>query len=74
MQEKEMKFIELTLYTIDIKIFVNVEMIGHFYRAETNNKQHAYTDICLLTNNNGGMKVKESTYKILELIKQTNKN
>ncbi len=68
MQEKKMKFIELTLYTNDIKIFVNVEMIGHFYRAETNNKQHAYTDICLLTNNNGGMKVKESVNQILQLI------
>ena len=68
MKEIKMKFIELTLYTNNIRIFVNVEMIGHFYRAETNNKQHAYTDICLLTNNNGGMKVKESVNEIIQLI------
>jgi len=68
MQEKKMKFIELTLYTNNVKIFCNVEMIGHFYRPETNNKQHAYTDICLLTNNNGGMKVKESVNEIIQLI------
>ena len=68
MKEIKMKFIELTLFSNDIKIFCNVEMIGHFYRAETNNKQHAYTDICLLTNNNGGMKVKESVNEIIQLI------
>jgi len=61
-----MKFIELTLFDNDIRIFCNVEMIGHFYR----DGQRKYTDICLLTNNNGGMKVKESVYEILELIKQ----
>ena len=68
MKEIKMKFIELTLFANNIRIFVNVEMIGHFYRAETNNKQHAYTDICLLTNNNGGMKVKESVNEIIQLI------
>ena len=67
-KEKKMKFIELTLFAHNIGIFVNVEMIGHFYRAETNGKTHAYTDICLLTNNNGGMKVKESVNEIIQLI------
>lgn len=64
MQEKKMKFIELTLHANDIKIFCNVEMIGHFYQANENR----YTDICLLTNNNGGMKVNESVNEILQLI------
>jgi hypothetical protein len=46
-------------------------MIGHFYTNTEiiRGKETAFTTICLLTNNNGGMKVKESTYKILELIK-----
>jgi hypothetical protein len=50
-------------------------MIGHFYSNTEiiGGKEKSFTNICLLTNNNGGMKVKESTYKILELIKQTNK-
>jgi len=64
MKEKKIKFIELTLKADDIKIFCNVEMIGHFYRA----KETIYTDICLLTNNNGGMKVKESVNEIIQLI------
>jgi hypothetical protein len=71
-----MNYITLTSITTNNEIIVNVEMIGHFYTNTEiiRGKETAFTTICLLTNNNGGMKVKESTYKILELIKQTNKN
>jgi mannose/fructose-specific phosphotransferase system component IIA len=53
------------------EIIVNVEMIGHFYNNTEiiGGKEKGFTTICLLTNNNGGMKVKESIYQILELIK-----
>jgi hypothetical protein len=65
-----MKFIQLTLLA-EIEVLINVEMIGHMYpQAEMiKGKEKGYTQICLVTNNNGGMKVKESIYEILELIK-----
>ncbi len=70
-----MNYITLTSMITNNEIIVNVEMIGHFYSNTEiiGGREKSFTNICLLTNNNGGMKVKESTYKILELIKQTNK-
>ena len=65
-----MKFIQLTSFQNDSEIFINVQVIGHMYNQEEmlRGKNTGYTHICLLTNNNGGMKVKESVYEILELI------
>jgi len=64
-----MKFITLTLIS-ENEVIVNVEMIGHMYQQEEmiKGKKTGCTLICLVTNNNGGMKVKESIYEILELI------
>lgn len=66
-----MNYITLTgLISLD-EIIINTEMIGHMINQEEmiKGKQTGYTKICLLTNNNGGFKVKESIYEILELIK-----
>lgn len=64
-----MKFIQLTTLT-DNEMFINTEMIGHMYNQQKmiKGKETGYTQICLVTNNNGGIKVKESIYEILELI------
>jgi|688.fasta_scaffold2020271_2 hypothetical protein len=69
MKEKKIKFIQLTFLNND-EVLINVEMIGHFYYSSTmiQGKEKGCTHICVLTNNNGGMKVQESTHKILELI------
>ena len=69
MKEKKIKLIQLTTID-DNEIFINVEMIGHIYNTSTMIKgyQKGVSVVAVSTHNNGGFKVKESIYQILELI------
>ena len=62
-------FIKLTLLNGNA-VFANVDFIGHI--TEDTYQQRGYdfkcTRICLTTNNNGGMQIKESIAEVLLLI------
>lgn len=57
--------------------YINIDMIGHIYRVEavTNNinKEEAYTNVGVLTHNNGGFRTRMSVEAILKLIEQASK-
>jgi hypothetical protein len=70
---KNMKVIKLT----DLKkeaIYVNTEMIGHFYEVEEKKDygsvtKVAHTRLGVVTHNNGGFEVIETANEIMKLIK-----
>lgn len=68
-----MKIIILTsVHTRISPIRVNIEMIGDYYQYTENDygKTKTYTNVGVLTNNNGGLQVKETPEEIDILIQQ----
>jgi hypothetical protein len=68
-----MKIIKLTSLKDKKPIYVNVDMIGHFYEvAETSSygsvDKEKHTRIGVTTHNNGGFEVVESVEKILKIL------
>jgi len=65
------KFIELTLISKE-KVYINVEHIGDFFeymeRSYHNTPTIKITSVGVLTHNNGGFRVLESSKEILNLI------
>ncbi len=67
-----MKVIKLT--NLDKKpIYINVDMIGHFYEVEETSSYGSvdkpkHTTVGVTTHNNGGFKVIESVDQIIKLI------
>ena len=69
-----MHVIKVTSLSTKKPIYININMIGHFFEVEEKRSYGAidkpkYTRIGVTTHNNGGFEVKESVDKILELIK-----
>jgi len=69
------KFIKLTSANDGIPMYVNVEHIGHIYEVKQETEygrivEEAYTRVGVVTHNNGGFKVKETPYEILELYRK----
>ena len=68
----KMKFITLTsLQKSDPTIRINVDLIGHYYPVIDNDNRvnKIYTNVGVLTHNNGGFRVKETPEEIDEIIK-----
>ena len=68
-----MKIIKLTSLSTKTPVYINVDMIGHFYEvAETRSygtvDKPKHTVIGVTTHNNGGFRITESIEKILKLI------
>jgi len=68
-----MKIIKLTSLSTKTPIYVNVDMIGHFYEvAEASSygrvEKEKHTRIGVTTHNNGGFKVIESVDKIVKIL------
>ena len=69
-----MKLIKLTALSDKHPIYINIDMIGHFYEvAETMSygsvDKPKHTRIGVTTHNNGGFRVIENIEQILKLIK-----
>ena len=63
-----MKFIRLTNLSGN-PIYVNPQHIGHMYPVREKSDKPAHTRLGVVTHNNGGFEVEESTSEILEMIK-----
>ena len=68
-----MKVIKLTDLRKD-PIYINIEMIGHFYEVEEKKDygsvtKVAHTRLGVVTHNNGGFEVIETANEIMKLIK-----
>jgi hypothetical protein len=57
--------IKVTSLATKTPIYINVDMIGHFYEVEAEPK---HTVIGTITHGNGGFKVRESLKEIAQLI------
>jgi hypothetical protein len=69
-------FIELTNYTTNKKIYLNVNMIGDISRAsdhDFNREPREYTSVGHLTHNNGGFRIVETPEQIMSAISFLNK-
>ena len=70
---KNMKVIKLTNLSKS-PIYINIEMIGHFYEVEEKRDygsvtKVAHTRLGVVTHNNGGFEVIETANEIMKLIK-----
>lgn len=67
-----MKLIKLTSINKQQPIYINIDMIGHLLGREDveYNIVTKYTNIGVVTHNNGGFNVIESVEEILKLIKE----
>jgi hypothetical protein len=70
---KNMKVIKLTNLSKK-PIYINIEMIGHFYEVEEEKEygrvtKVAHTRLGVVTHNNGGFNVIETPDEIMKLIK-----
>ena len=68
---KNIAFIELTSFTNNKKIYLNVSMIGDLMRTsdhDFNKQAREYTSVGHLTHNNGGFKVVETPEQIMSAI------
>jgi hypothetical protein len=65
-----MSIIKLTSYHNNEPIFMNKEMIGHFYeyKAENGGTSFQYTIVGCLSHTNGGLKVKETPNEIITML------
>ena len=70
-----MHIIKVTSLSSKKPIYININMIGHFFEVEETRSYGSvdkpkHTRIGVTTHNNGGFKVIESIDKILKLIKE----
>ena len=65
-----MKFITLTLYLDNTKIFINPTCIGHIYEVEKTKERGKHTIVSTTSHNNGGFKIAESAEEILKKINE----
>ena len=68
-----MKIIKLTSLSTKTPIYINVDMIGHFYEVAAKIEygrveKEKYTKVGVRTHNNGGFEVVESVDKIIKAI------
>jgi hypothetical protein len=68
-----MRLIKVTPLKGNIPIYININMIGHFYEVEETRSYGSvdkpkHTRIGVTTHNNGGFEVKESVKEISKLI------
>ncbi len=69
-----MRLIKVTPLKGNTPIYINIDMIGHFYEVEETRSYGSvdkpkHSRIGVTTHNNGGFEVKESEEEILTLIK-----
>jgi hypothetical protein len=67
-----MKIIQLTGFSSNAKIFINIAHIGHFSRYTETSKMlppASYTIVGVTTHNNGGFRVIETPEQVIELMK-----
>jgi len=67
-----MKFIKLTSIHRNNPIRINIDMIGDYaeYTETHYNKTETWTNVGVVTHNNGGFKVKETPEEIDKLIEE----
>jgi len=68
-----MKIIKLTSLSTKTPIYINVDMIGHFYEVEEARSygrvdKEKHTRIGVTTHNNGGFEITETPEVIIKLI------
>jgi hypothetical protein len=68
-----MKIIKLTSLSTKTPVYINVDMIGHFYEVAEEMAygrllKEKYTKVGVRTHNNGGFEVVESVEKIIKII------
>ena len=71
-----MRIIKLTSLNTKAPVFINIECIGHFSEVKETTtygkvNKIKHTRVGVLTHNNGGFEVIESTDKIIELINES---
>lgn len=71
------KFIKLHSFADKKPIYVNMDLLGHFYEVPEdtdryNRKVGGFTRVGVVTHNNGSFEVVESVTKIVSLINEMN--